>query len=153
MITHDVTATAEPIGSNTVAVTIDAFIELQRTNRGTELADVLSEDAVLDLNVPQWRFQVGGNLAISAAFAQSYPDGFRTTGSRWEPSPTGAIVEYDGWDVARNVYYRHLAWLKLDGPQISRMTIYCTGEWDPETLERQRREAPMVDTEPTGDES
>lgn len=137
-------ATTDPAASAARAV-VDAFIALQESNRGTELAQRLTDDAVLDLNVPQWRFQVGGGSAISNAFAVSYPAGFRTTGCRWEPTPTGAVVEYDGWDVARDIYYRHLAVLQLRGGRISRLTIYCTGGWDPATVERQRREAPMVD--------
>ncbi|MBW3664731.1 MAG: hypothetical protein KY469_16655 [Actinobacteria bacterium] len=133
-----------------MAATVDAFLELQATNRGTELAAILTDEAVLDMNVPEWRFQVGGGQAISAAFADSFPAGFRTTGSRREATPTGAVVEYDGWDVAHDTYYRHLVWLELHGTRISRLTLYCTGGWDTQTLERQRREAPMVDTEPTG---
>jgi hypothetical protein len=142
--------TTQEVRSNTVEAVVDAFIALQESNRGTEMAEVLTDDAVLDLNVPQWRFQVGGGSAIAAAFAQSYPAGFRTTRYRWEPTPTGAVVEYDGWDVGRHTYYRHLGLLELRSGRISRLTLYCTGEWDTETVERQRREAPMVSTEPAG---
>ncbi len=142
--------TTQELRSTTVEAVVDAFIALQESNRGTELAEILTEDAVLDLNVPQWRFQVGGGTAIAAAFAQSYPAGFRTTRYRWKPTPSGAVVEYDGWDVERDTYYRHLALLDMRSARISRLTLYCTGAWDTETVERQRREAPMVDTEPGG---
>lgn len=150
MNTQEVLA-AEPATRREVEAVVEAFVALQETNRGTELAQVLTEDAVLDLNVPQWRFQVCGALAIAAAFAQAYAAGFRTSHEDWEPIPTGAVVEYDGWDVDRNTYYRHLARLQIRDGRIARLTIYCTGEWDADTIERQRREAPMVDHEQTGD--
>ncbi|MBW3602780.1 MAG: hypothetical protein KY434_08800 [Actinobacteria bacterium] len=149
MTTHDVLVT-EPAAPPGLESLVEAFITLQETNRGTELAQVLADDAVFDLNVPQWRFQVGGGPAIAAAFAEAYAHGFRTLGKRWEPTPSGAIIEYDGWDAAATTYYRHLARLDVDGGRIARLTIYCTGGWDPDTLERQRREAPMVDDEQTG---
>lgn len=148
MTTHDVRVT-EP-ATREVEEVVGAFIALQETNRGTELAQVLTDDAVFDLNVPQWRFQIGSGPAIAAAFAESYPAGFRTSGHDWEPTPTGAVVEYDGWDVSRDTYYRHLARLKLRDGRIARLTIYCTGEWDVDTIDRQRREAPMIDDEQTG---
>lgn len=138
------------INVDVVKTTVDASIELQAINRGTELAEILTDDAVLDMNVPEWRFQVGGGAAIAAAFVDSFPAGFRTIGSHWEATPTGAVLEYDGWDLAHDTYYRHLVQLELDGTDISRLTLYCTGGWDAETIERQRRQAPMVDTEPMG---
>ncbi|MPZ74693.1 MAG: hypothetical protein GEU74_16015 [Nitriliruptorales bacterium] len=152
MTTHDVLVTgpAEPNESPHVQRLVDDFIRLQERNRGAELAAVLTQTVVLDLNVPQWRFQVGGDLAVAAAFAQSFPAGFRTTRSRWQPTPNGAVVEYDGWDAEANTYYRHLATLEIRDGRIDRLTIYCTGGWDSDTLERQRREAPMVDDEATG---
>lgn len=47
MTTHDVLA-AEPARSPGVEAVVDAFIALQETNRATELAEVLTDDAVLD---------------------------------------------------------------------------------------------------------
>jgi hypothetical protein len=140
---HDVTTSEAPTA--TVKEVVETFLDLQERNRGTEMAEMLTDDAVLDNNVPHWRFQIGGGPPISAMFAESFPDGFRTTRHRWEPTPSGAVVEYDGWDVRRNLYFRHLALLALRDGRISRLTLYCTGEWDATTIERQRREAPMVD--------
>lgn len=137
--------TTHTVADTTKAV-VDAFIALQESNRGTELAEILTEDAVLDLNPPQWRFQLAGNVTVSGAFAQSYPAGFRTVRYDSEPTPTGAVVEYDGWDIASDTYYRHLGVLKIRDGRISRLTLYCTGSWDHEAIATQRREAPMVDS-------
>lgn len=137
--------TTQTVADTTKAV-VDTFIALQESNRGTELAEILTEDAVLDLNPPQWRFQVQGDLAVAGAFAQSFPAGFRTVHHHSEPTPTGAVVEYDGWDTANDTYYRHLAQLRMRDGRISRLTVYCTGGWDHEAIETQRREAPMVDS-------
>lgn len=139
MSTHTLTDTTKAV--------VDAFVALQESNRGTELTEVLTEDAVLDLNPPQWRFQIQGARAIAGAFAQSFTAGYRTVGVTWEPTPSGAVVEYDGWDTANDLYFRHLAVLKIRNGEISRLTIYCTGGWDHEAIETQRREAPMVDAD------
>ena len=149
MATQPTLVTEQPRSPHLAAIVHD-FLALQEHNRGTELAQVLTDDAVLDLNVPQWRFQVGGALPIAAAFAQSFSAGFRTLSSAWEETSTGALVEYDGRDAADDRYYRHLARLTMRGERIARVTIYCTGAWDADTLDRQRREAPMVDDEQTG---
>lgn len=136
--------------TDTTKAAVETFIALQESNRGSELAEILTDDAVLDLNPPQWRFQLQGALPIAEAFAQSFPGGYRTVGCQWEPTPSGAVVEYDGWDTANDRYYRHLAVLRLAGGRISRLTLYCTGPWDQAAIDRQRADAPMVDSEPTG---
>lgn len=142
----------DPTTSRAVEAVVDAFIELRERNRGSELAAVLTDDAVLDLNVPGWRFQVGGSGEIAEVFAAAFASGFRTEHRRIESTRTGAVVEYDGWDVARGTYHRQVALVELRAGQIARLTVYCTGAWDERTVERQRREAPMVDRldEPTG---
>lgn len=137
--------------TDTAQAVVEAFIALQESNRGSELAEILTEDAVLDLNPPQWRFQIQGAMPIAEAFAQSFTGGYRAVGYRWDPTPSGAVVEYDGWDTAADRYYRHLAVLRIaDDGRIARLTIYCTGGWDADMIERQRREAPMVDADETG---
>jgi SAM-dependent methyltransferase len=131
--------------AETTHAVVEAFIELQETNRGTELASILTSDAVLDLNVQQRRLQVGGGPAIAAAFAQTYPAGFRTVACRWEPTPSGAIIEYDGYDVEHDTYYRHLALVKLRDGRVGELTIYRTGPRDHETVDGEQRGAPVVD--------
>lgn len=136
--------TLEGPGTWERAGAVEAFLAMHGSIRAA--ASIYTDDAVLDLNVPRWRFQLAGPKAITAAFAKSYPEGFTVATSRWEPTPGGAVVEYDGHDVATGDYYRHLALLALNGGHIRRLTLYCTGAWDADTVERQRREAPMVDT-------
>ena len=145
MTTHDVHADGFGATAQAVTAVVGDFIARQRPGHGAALADLLTDDAVLDLNVPRWRFQVGGGAAVADAFAASYPTGFDTAGWRWEPTPTGAVVEYDGWDGDHTAYYRHLVLLELRDGRIGRLTLYCTGGWDAGTVARQRREAPMVD--------
>lgn len=85
----------------------EAFIAMHRSIHAA--AGIYADDAVLELNVPRWRFQLAGPSAITEGFAGSFPDGFTIGHSRWEPTPSGVVVEYDGHDVATGDYYRHLA--------------------------------------------
>lgn len=143
--TLDRTEVRRPDASEQTKAVVQDFLAMHSSIRTA--AGIYTDDAVFDLNVPQWRFQLAGPAAITDGFAGSFPDGFTVRGSRWEPTPSGAIVEYDGHDIATGHYYRHLALLELRDERISRLTIYCTGGWDAETVENHRREAPMVDTD------
>lgn len=121
----------------------DAFLAMHGSIHSS--AGIYTDDAVLDMNVPRWRFQVGGRAAITDAFDHSFPQGFTVDHKRWEPTPTGAVIEYDGHDAATGDYYRHLVLLEMRGEKIGRLTLYCTGGWEAATVEQQRREAPLVD--------
>jgi hypothetical protein len=123
---------------------------VQRIDARTSLADLYADDAILDANVPDWRFQLKGADTIAAQFLDP----------EWWPPETTAVVERttvsprtvtfelrstferDGgtW-LSRNVHILELGALGL----ITRHTFYCTGEWSPETIARQAIEAPMVE--------
>lgn len=127
---------------------VEAYFTLHQARSG--FREWATDDVVLDLNVPRWRYQLRGADEIAEAFVAAFPGGLSVTHRRWEPTPSGAVVEYDGWVTDRDAYYRHLARLELRTGRIRRITVYCTGEWNTRTVDRQRREAPMVDREVTG---
>lgn len=117
---------------------------------GIDVAPLYAEDAILDANVPDWRFQLKGAREIAAKVAE--PD--------WWPRASSPVVERttvagdtivfelcttfprDGgtW-LSRNA---HILALDADG-RIARHTMYCTGDWSPEQIVRQAAEAPMVE--------
>ncbi len=108
------------------------------------LADVYAPGAVLDANVPLWRFQRKGLEAIVAQYRNWYPEPVRLV--EWTPSPTafGAVVEQAEWAVedGEETYSRSVHLLHIDGGRILHHVLYCTGRWDEATVERQSLEAP-----------
>ena len=111
------------------------------------LADVYAPGALLDANVPQWRFQRQGLDAIAAQYRDWYPEPVRLV--EWTPTPTpfGAVVEQAEWTVegGEETYSRSLHVLHVDGQRVVHHVLYCTGRWNKSTVERQGREAPVYE--------
>ena len=112
------------------------------------LADVYASGALLDANVPQWRFQRRGVEAIAAQYRDWYPERVRLV--EWTPTAAafGAVVEQAEWTVVggEETYTRSIHVLRVDGGRIARHVLYCTGRWDKATVERHSREAPFDGT-------
>ncbi len=111
------------------------------------LAEVYAPDALLDANVPQWRFQRRGFEEIVAQYRDWYPEPVRLV--EWTPTPTefGAVVEQAEWTVVggEETYTRSVHLLQVGGRRIVRHVLYCTGRWNKPTVERHRQEAPLYE--------
>lgn len=96
--------------------------------------------AVLDMNVPRWRFQLqGADAVLDYARGEGHP---RLAASRVTRAATATTVEVEmqaGDRMWREVHIIHLS----DGTIMSH-TVYCTGIWEPDDIRRQAVEAPMV---------
>jgi hypothetical protein len=110
------------------------------------LSDVYEPDALLDANVPQWRFQRRGIEAIEAQYRDWYPEPVRLV--EWTPTSTafGAVVEQAEWTLVagEDTYTRSVHLLHIDS-RIVRHVLYCTGRWNRSTVERHRLEAPLYE--------
>jgi ketosteroid isomerase-like protein len=98
---------------------------------------VFTDDVLLDMNVPAWRFQVQGVDALRATR--------QSAGGRWDvhagpvtPTSAGFVVEtsYDSVDDGVPHYTRSVDVVTVRDGRISKLVHYCTGPWDPETLAR-----------------
>jgi hypothetical protein len=60
----------------------------------------------------------------------------------------GAVLEQadQAGDGHAQTYSRSLHLLHVDGDRIVRHVLYCTGQWDRPTVERQALEAPVYET-------
>jgi hypothetical protein len=105
-------------------------------------------DVLLDVNVPHWRFQTAGREALVDGLRTSefVPD-YRITEHRGRPTADGAVVELEchltaeGEDrLAREVHLLRCD----DAGRVAEVTLFCTGIWSAEAIERQRLHAPMV---------
>ena len=111
------------------------------------LADVYAPDALLDANVPLWRFQRKGLEEIVEQYRSWYPAPVRLV--EWKPAPTefGAVVEQAelSGDGDQETYARSLHVLRVDGGLIVHHVLYCTGQWDRINVERHALEAPIYE--------
>jgi hypothetical protein len=117
----------------------EQFVELIETN---EPGAVFADDVFCDINVPLWRFQMEGTRAIVQWLSSQQPNGSRARSWRADATESGVVVEVEqqtGDWVARNLHR-----LEVRDGKITEWTMYCTGDWDIETQERQAREAPMI---------
>lgn len=128
----------------------DRLRKIFETADRAAIEDLYAPDALLDANVPTWRFQRKGIEEIVAQYDQWLADGtFRMLGSREWGAPWGAVIENEqrepGEDGAE-VYSRQIHLLLLtDGDKVARHIMYCTGQWDADTEARQKAEAPMYE--------
>lgn len=113
-----------------------------------QLSEAYSPEVLLDVHVPQWRFQIQGSEGAIEWFKNttSHMKGFRVPWTRVTATESLIVLEWevhadgdDGEHLCREVDLFHLE----DG-RVAHHVIFCTGMWDPATIARQRDEAPMV---------
>lgn len=112
------------------------------------VAELYAPDALLDANVPTWRFQRKGLDEIVAQFADWYGEAPADVEeiSEWE-ADWGSVVQYveRGMYDGRPAVSRTLNLLFADDGKVVRHVYYCTGPWDADTEARQKIEAPMYE--------
>lgn len=113
------------------------------------IEDFYADDALVDANVPTWRFQRKGIEEITSQYRDWLAPGtYQVLNSREWEAPWGSIIENEQREPGENggeVYSRQLHMLFTDGDKVTRHIMYCTGQWDAETEARQKAEAPMYE--------
>jgi hypothetical protein len=131
------------VDSPTVQQLADRVADLLRTYRG---ADVFAPDALFDINVPIWRFQVRGAERFLAWLQGYAPHGYSITVTRVIETTSGFVMEIEGEYEHHGIplFFRNLYVAELANNQITELSFWCTGDWDPETRARHEVEAPML---------
>jgi ketosteroid isomerase-like protein len=114
------------------------------------LARLFTEDAVMDGNVPAWRYQQQGRDEIRGQYRQIYgraPHQF----VEFAVHDAGEVTVVEAAEVfmpgsPQELYARSVMLFELRDGLIDRQTFYCTGPWDLETVARHRASAPMLDS-------
>src|SRR5262245_40557605 len=114
--------------------------------RTAEVGDVLTEDVFLDGHPPLWRFQLQGRDTFAAWLKGYSPDGAETTVVRTVPTATGFVNELTGRHDEDGVEMtdRQIMLCEVRNGRIAELTIYCSGDWDPELRARHAAEAPII---------
>ena len=113
------------------------------------LAELYRPDALLDVSVPQWRYQLQGREAIRQALAEELAlvvGSGRVTAQRATRTDDGVVVELEVRfeQDGEERQWREVHLFHTDGTAITEHLNYCTGIWDAATIARQAVEAPMV---------
>ena len=113
------------------------------------LAEPYRPDALLDVSVPQRRYQLQGREAIRQALAEELAPvvgSARVTGKRAMRTDDGVVVELEVRfeQDGEERQWREVHLFHTDGAAITEHLNYCTGVWDAATIARHAVEAPMV---------
>lgn len=142
---HSMTArTATPtIDRPTAALLAERLADVFRS---ADVGDVFTEDLFLDGHPPLWRFQLEGLDAFAAWLNGYSPNGVDTTVVRAIPTDTGFVTELTGRHEEDGVLMtdRKILLCEVRDGRISELTIYCSGDWDPELRARHAAETRLV---------
>jgi hypothetical protein len=111
-----------------------------------ELAKLYAPDALVDVNVPQWRYQVlGADVEPFLRDEFEQPDG-EVVSHRVTYFEDGVMIEAETrfTEGGETRLWRNVNIFRTDGDRVVEHTAYCTGVWDAATIARQAVEAPMV---------
>jgi len=110
--------------------------------RTADASDVFTDDLFLDGHPPLWRFQLQGLDAFTSWLVGYSPEGVDTTVVRTVPTATGFVTELTGRHEEDGVLMtdRKIVLCAVRDGRIAEMTIYCSGDWDPELRARHAAE-------------
>jgi len=108
----------------------DEFIAFLET--GTPAPGLFAADVFLDFTMPGWRLQALGRDDAVALRRAGHPAPGRVPRSRFDPTPSGFVLEVEEtWDEGGDSWYcRELFRADVGSDGITRMSVYCTGDWD-----------------------
>jgi ketosteroid isomerase-like protein len=116
--------------------------------RTGEVGDVLADDVFLDGHPPFWRFQIAGRDAFEAWIAGylAAAESPEVTVARTVPTATGFVTELVGRhrEDGREMTDRKIALAEVRNGRIAELTVYCSGDWDPELRERHGAETQLL---------
>lgn len=124
---------------------VDRFRELVEGAEFERLAGLYAPEALLDVTLPAWRFQLRGPDAIRSQFRAWYEVPARIL--RWDvrSADWGAVIEAEELHED-GIYFRYTYHLTIEDDRIARHLVFCPGAWTPEDVAHQRRHAPMVES-------
>jgi hypothetical protein len=130
------------------ATTPEFVVAALRAGDFPVLTERYAPDALLDMNLPTWRFQLQGPAAAKEYFEEQLAraPNLRCTQLREIIADDAFVVEsecrFDGTDG--EYMWRAVDVFVLVGNEVVEHTHHCTGCWTPGDIARQSIEAPMV---------
>jgi hypothetical protein len=131
-----------------MTTTAEWILDRVRASEWSRLPERFAPAVLVDLNVPQWRVQLQGRETAGQAIREqlgALPN-VRTTWMRSAVAGDTVMLEYEmRWDGPDGEYLsRAAAAVRVEGEELVEYTEYCTGNWSPDDIARNRAEAPIV---------
>lgn len=107
---------------------------------------VLTEDVFLDGHPPFWRFQLEGRETFAAWLADFVGDGADVEVAAVEPTANGFVTQFisrhdeDGVEITD----RKILLCELRDGRVAALTVFCSGDWDPELRARHAAETTLI---------
>lgn len=114
--------------------------------RTGEVGDVLADDVFLDGHPPFWRFQIAGRDAFAAWLGGYLTGTAEVTVVRTVPTATGFVAELTGRhdEDGRGMTDRKLVLCEVRDGRIAELSVFCSGDWDPELRARHAAETELL---------
>jgi hypothetical protein len=127
----------------------ERIVDCLRTFDVDGLTALYRADALLDVSVPTWRYQLQGAAAIGERLREELApvrNSARVTSMRTDAIADGVVIEMEVRLVqaGEDRMWREVHIVHTDGAAITEHVDYCTGIWDAATIARHAIEAPMV---------
>ena len=99
---------------------------------------LFADDLFTDFTLPLWRLQAEGRDAGVRIRTDGHPGGGRVPRTRLDDTATGFLLEVEEeWeDRGQTWYCRELMRCDVTDGAVSQISVYCTGDWDEETVAR-----------------
>jgi hypothetical protein len=136
---EDMKMTDDPIRS-----LAERFVEFLQT--GTPPEGLFTDDVFCDFTMPLWRLQAQGIDDLVALRRQGHPGPGRVARWRLDRTDTGFVIEFEEgwvWD-GKEWSSREMARADVTGGAISKLSVYCTGDWDEAQRARHAKEVTLI---------
>ena len=140
-------ATADGAAVGAAVTAADAVADAFVAGDAAAVAAACRPDVLVDVVVPQWRFQLRGRDAVRELLAtEEFVPGRRVTAAHRTPTAAGTLLEIETWAPMHGEQrmWRELIHVRADGDAVSELVVFCSGIWDAATIARHAVEAPMV---------
>lgn len=119
---------------------VDDFLAAVELGKGGEIAQLYTEDAVLDATTPMWRFTKRGGRAIAEQYAGWFADPSQFAEfDRQQIGDTEFVTYYLRWQadgVEFAAHHSHTITVDPGTGLIASDRVFCGGRWDGELLAR-----------------
>ncbi|WP_030274966.1 hypothetical protein [Streptomyces sp. NRRL B-24484] len=123
-------STVQVSAESTAQELADEFITFLETGAAPD--GLFAPEVFVDFTMPQWRLQAQGVQDAVALRKAGHPGPSRVPRSRLDATATGFVLEVEEqWEQNRESWYcRELFRADVSDGSISRLSVYCTGDWD-----------------------
>jgi hypothetical protein len=93
---------------------------------------LFAPDVFADVTLPTWRLQADDVAGLIAIRMGGHPDPGRVPRHRFDPTPTGFVLEFEErWTAGGQDWYcREMIRADTSAAGINQLSVYCTGDWD-----------------------